>query len=363
MKLFKPGGGRSFRTAEEASLDPHANKSLSVRRRELVKATFGVALGGLAFSSVTTARARIPDTGISRGAEASTENLKPDGIHLLITNSGPPQSDPFSGGAGCAILIKGRILQFNLGRGAVDKLMLTGIDPCQMEELYFTRIHYDYVSDYRHYFHRLSSCEHKEVRVFGPPGTKEMVDRTARGLQELTQSRSPNHTEVCRGAVCKVTELAGGIVGQKGLYDVTATRVHHADGGISLAYRIDSQDGSIAIGTGAEHPETIIELAAGVDILLYECTNRMVETTSELDSVQISSYGGSAPHASLAKLGQLARAAHVRTLVPCHLPHTARLQAASLDLRPDWYNEGIASIKQSYKGRIVVPEDGMILSL
>ena len=69
-------------------------------------------------------------------------------MQLVITGSGSALPDPLRGGASCAVVIDGTVLQFDCGRRVLENLMLVGINPMKIDHLFFTHMHFDHISDY-----------------------------------------------------------------------------------------------------------------------------------------------------------------------------------------------------------------------
>lgn len=253
-------------------------KNTMIPRRTLLKMSAGTALGavmtGRAGGTAPAHTARIADAG-------ATIDLKRKGLQIAITGSGSALPDPFRGGASCALIVDGRILQFDFGRQVMENLMLMGINPMQLDEVYFTHLHFDHINDYDYYATAtwISGLQ-KDVFVHGPPGTKAMSDAAITGMHKVMydhiramHNRPVRPLNVRAESPFVIKEASGGVIVENDSYKVTCARVPHTVGDvISLGYRIDTPYGSVAISGDTGPSDVMIQLGKDVDVMLHELT-------------------------------------------------------------------------------------------
>lgn len=353
-------------------------KNTMIPRRTLLQLSMGAALGAAMTShagSATSARtARVAD-------RHATVDLKRKGLQIAITGSGSALPDPFRGGASCALIIDGRILQFDFGRQVMENLMLVGINPMQLDEIYFTHLHFDHINDYDYYATAtwISGLQ-KNVFVHGPPGTKAMSDAAITGMHKVMydhiramHNRPVRPLNVRQESPFVIKEVNDGTVVENDSYKVTCARVPHTGGEvISLGYRIDTPYGSVAISGDTGPSDAMIQLGKNVDVMLHELTLPDYGMTTGGSFSQEHVHTGKNPgHTSPTKLGELAAKANVKTLVPYHLPPYGSVPAA-VDMSSLYYGSEAdatvwaqfeAAIKKNFSGKVVLAQDRMILTL
>ena len=158
-------------------------RTTGIPRRTLLQMSLGAALGALTTADAGAAEA----VKTARVADANaTVDLNRKGLQIAITGSGSALPDPFRGGASCALVIDGKVLQFDFGRQVMENLMLMGVSPMQIDDIYFTHLHFDHINDYDYYATAtwLSGLQ-KDVHVYGPPGTKFMSDSAITGMHKV----------------------------------------------------------------------------------------------------------------------------------------------------------------------------------
>ena len=144
-------------------------KKFDQTRRELLTALTGGALSGVSAFAMSQARAAT-DNGGSTGLPANAlADLDKKGMQLIITGSGSALPDPLRGGASCAVVVDGTVLQFDCGRRVLENLMLVGINPMKIDHMFFTHLHFDHISDYDYYaITNWIAGRQDTVYVYGP---------------------------------------------------------------------------------------------------------------------------------------------------------------------------------------------------
>lgn len=356
---------------------------IKVPRRALLQMSLGAGLGALAAGG-----ARAADAGkTARVADANaTVDLQRKGLQIAITGSGSALPDPFRGGASCALILDGRILQFDFGRQVMENLMLMGIDPLKIDEIYFTHLHFDHINDYDYYATAawLSGMQ-KDVAVYGPPGTQFMSDSAIKGMHKVMydhiramRNRPVRPLNVREGPPFVIKEVTGGVVVENDSYKVTCARVPHTGGDVvSLGYRIETKYGVVAISGDTAASDVMVELGRNADVMLHELTipDFGMTTGGSFSSAAMHNQdqvgGKAAGHTSPTLLGELAAKANVKMLVPYHLPPYGSVPAA-VEMSSLYYGSDtddsiwaafIAAIKKSYSDKVVLARDRMIMVL
>jgi ribonuclease Z len=354
-----------------------------LRRRALLQMSLGTAAGAVIAGRIDAAdgakTARVADAN-------ATVDLNRKGLQIAITGSGSALPDPFRGGGSAALIIDGKVLQFDFGRQVMENLMLMGVSPMQIDDIYFTHLHFDHINDYDYYATAswLSGLQ-KDVRVYGPPGTKFMSDSAITGMHKVMydhirtmRTRPVRPLNVRAEPPFLIEEISGGLVVENDTYKVTCARVPHTGGDvISLGYRIESQHGVVAISGDTGPSDAMLELGKNVDVLLHELAAPDFGMTtggsfsSEAMHTKDQVAGKANSHSTPTGLGILAAKANVKMLVPYHLPPYGSVPAA-VEMSSLYYGREtdasvwsrfVEAIAKNYSGKVVLAQDRMILTV
>ena len=285
-----------------------------------------------------------------------------DALYLL--SAGTPTPTPSRFGTACVLKLGDEYLMFDCGPAATHKLVKAGLFPTQIDFLFFTHYHFDHNADYPCFLlcrWDQSVGNENILQVYGPPPlariTEQLVgpegafadDWRARVNAPLSQSVYVNRGGVLPRPepVVDVHEVGPGVVVDGERWRVTATHARHVEPWLeSLAYRVDTAEGSIVFAGDTEPCPALDELAQGADVMVVNCWDHQ-ETMDR---------NGEAPgQTGTLDAARMARAAGVRTLI---LTHTGpRLSA------PGGREKGIAEIARTYRGEIIFGEELMRIEL
>lgn len=292
---------------------------------------------------------------------------------LAILGSGSAVPDPERGNPSQAVVVDGATLLFDCGERTTVNLVRAGINPLDVDALFFTHLHWDHISDFGYFALSSWNCgRRRELPVFGPPGTAAMVEASLFGVHRAD-------VEFLRGYVRElpphvverpsdeppfaVEEIdVGWSWEHDGVRVLTGAVEHHQRVGMpSVAYRIESAHGVVVL-TGDTAPcESVVELARGADVLVHD--------TAFLDEIIEARQMWS--HSGPTGAGRVAAAAGVGTLVLTHLgPYTsppASVEMASMYYGgargPEVWDEIVARARAEFGGEIVLGRDALVLQV
>jgi ribonuclease Z len=255
-------------------------------------------------------------------------------------------------------------LMFDCGPASTYKLVRAGLFPTKIDYLFFTHHHFDHNVDYPCFLlcrWDQSIGKENRLQVFGPPPTKWITQRLigpngafshdwkARVGAPISQSAHVN-----RGGTLPrpkpsldVSDVGPGRVIEHNHWTVTAAHAHHVEPWLqSLAYRVDSDGGSIVFAGDTAPCEPVSKLAHRADILVVNCWDH--QETMEKNGLARGMTG-------TLDVADMAREAGVKKLILSHTtPHLTR---------PGSREKGIGDIARIYKGEIIFGEELMSLVL
>jgi len=283
---------------------------------------------------------------------------------LYVLGSGTPTPTPERFGTAYVLKIEQDYVMIDCGPATTHKLVKSGLWPAQVGYVFFTHHHFDHNVDYPCFLLcRWDQSVGKEVplQVFGPPPTTELTEKLigpdgAFSYDWKARIAWPpsQNVHVNRGGslprpepVIKVKDIVGGETVQGNRWQVTVSKACHAEPWLtSLAYRFDTELGSIVFAGDTGPCEEVSKLAKGADIFVAHCWDHqeVMDKTGEA--------GGQTGTLDAA---EFAEDASVKTLV---LTHTG------LNIcKPGSREKAIADIAAIYKGQIIFGEEMMILDL
>jgi ribonuclease Z len=252
-------------------------------------------------------------------------------------------------------------------------LVRVGINPLDVDALFFTHLHWDHISDFGYFAMSSWNCgRSRELPIFGPDGVAAMVEASVFGVHRADVEFLRGYIRALPDQVSdrpaaeppfRTHEIDVGWSWECGGIRVgTGAVEHHQRIGLpSLAYRVESDYGVVVI-TGDTAPcESVVELARGANILVHD--------TAFLEEIieERAMWSHSGPRGA----GRVAAAAGVDTLVLTHLgPYTSA--APSVAMAEMYYggarDEGIwdeivARAREHFDGEVILGRDGLLLEV
>jgi ribonuclease Z len=278
-------------------------------------------------------------------------------VEITVLGAGVTTPTPTRFGSSHAVSVGGDTLLFDCGPATTYRLAKAGINVADVDHLFFTHHHYDHDADFACFVlcRWDISAGRKPLRVFGPQPTKEISERLLGGagpyafdLRARLNHPASLRKYQSRGGVLPrrppeldVVDAVPGVVCSGDGWSVTAAVAQHAQPWLdSLAYRIDSTEGSVVMTGDTEPCRSVVDLARDADVLVCECQEE--EALMIADGV---AEGSSGP----TRAAEMARDAAVRKLVLVHVgPRLAGRAPMEKALR---------DIKAIFSGEVIVGEE------
>lgn len=269
-------------------------------------------------------------------------------MRIVILGSGSPRPDLTRSQPSVYLEENGFSCLIDCGDGTVQQLLRHGVDIAQVTAILFTHLHSDHTLGYGQFLLGGWSLGRRTLAVFGPPATQSFhqawldtlyapdvsyrlaIGRTGRGLTEDVVIReAQGHGQFTLGP-----------------FRITHLPVVHSIA--TFAYRIESEDGDIAVISGdTAYYEPLADMARGSHLLIHEAClaptplyDPGLDKPGEVSWRELTRY-----HSTPEEAGRIARQAGVAQLILTHfLPH--------VDVTAT-----ITRCRESYAGPLAVAED------
>ena len=277
-------------------------------------------------------------------------------IHVL--GAGTPTPTPTRFGSAYAVEVGGELIMVDCGPAATHKLVKAGLWPTDVDYLFFTHHHFDHDIDYPCFLlcrWDQSIGEENQLQVFGPAPTEKLTEgiigkdglfahdwkaRVGHPLSQLVfQNRGGTLPRTPPDVLAR--DVGPGKVYSGKDWEVTAAPADHVQPYLdSLAYRIDSSEGS-AVFTGDTEPcQPVVDLAKDADVMVCMCW----------DDQEVMEANGEA-HRQCGTTGaaRMAQEAGVKKLVLVHIgPNLAGHGPME---------KGLGDIRSIYDGEVVFSDE------
>lgn len=274
-------------------------------------------------------------------------------MKVVLLGTGSPLPDPRRAGPCTLVQAGAQNVMVDCGRGALMRLLAAGVLPGMIDHLLLTHLHSDHLTDVNDLVTTrwIMMPEHRPLHVWGPPGTRAMIDALLAMLGPDQSYRLAHHDDLREQGPLQVevTELGdGGRVDVDGL-DISVHATDHRPVEPSIGFRIGHQGKVAAIAGDTVPCPGLDDLCRDADIYvqtvirpdLVESLAAIVPTGQRF--LDILDY-----HSSVEQAGQTAARNRVRSLVLTHCVPA---------VQPGQEDEWRALAARHFSGTVIVGPD------
>jgi ribonuclease BN (tRNA processing enzyme) len=278
-------------------------------------------------------------------------------LRLTVLGSGGPTPTPDRFGSSYVLQLGDERIMVDCGPATTHKLVKAGLWPTDIDYLFFTHHHFDHDVDYPCFL--LTRWDQdigqaSQLQVFGPAPTQKLThdlisEEGAFAHDWKARINAPlSHLVFTRrGGVLPrkppdpaVRDVGPGRVHSGKDWEITAAPAEHVEPWLdSLAYRLDSPEGSIVFTGDTQPCQSVIDLSQGADVMVCMC--------NDLQEVM----GCSGPQDA----AEMAQQAGVKKLVMVHIGKALSGHGPM--------EEGIGLVKKTFDGQVFFTEELMTLDL
>ncbi len=198
---------------------------------------------------------------------------------VVLGSGGGPPADTQRYGPSILVEADGEKLLFDCGRAAVIRLAEAGVRQQQIDKIFLTHLHSDHILSVPDILLTgWTSGRKTPLRVWGPSGTKEMMDNMLKAFDfDIHMRRDVDEKFSKEGIMVSATDIQQGVVYEHNGVKVTAFLVDHGPVQPAFGYRVDAGGHSVAISGDTRFSENLIKYATGVDVLIHEVSTLTVQ--------------------------------------------------------------------------------------
>ncbi len=276
---------------------------------------------------------------------------------VTLTGTGTPTPRPDRAGAGVLVDSGGLYLQLDAGRATAMRLARLRVTAGMLDAVFLTHHHSDHLqglddlafSRWVNAVLEAEPPEHIPLPLVAPDGPlrpllESLLDPWESDFQVRRQDMDTEFSPALEPTFFRPQDEPH-VVWQRGSLSVTAAVVRHAPVVPAIAYRVDSEDGSVVFSGDTKPCEEMRRLSAGADVLVHEAmlSDALLGTPRE----RVMHY-----HSDSEAVGAIAAGAGVTTLMLTHLIPP-----------PEVIDDGVRRYEESvrrggFEGELVVGEDG-----
>lgn len=280
---------------------------------------------------------------------------------ITVLGAGTPTPTPTRYGSAYVLEIGAERMMIDCGPAATHKLVKAGMWPTAIDYLFFTHHHFDHDVDYPCFLlTRWDQSIGKEntLRVFGPTLTERLTHRIlderdgafAHDWRARVNHPASQRVYVNRGGELPrmppkvdAKDIDAGKIFSGSSWEITGADAVHVQPYLdSLAYRVDSDEGSMVFTGDTEPCGSVVELARDADVMLSMCWDEEEHMLEQGEQ-----------HGATGTMGaaRMAQEAGVKRLVLVHVgPYLA--QHPTME-------KGIGDAKKIYDGELVFSDELM----
>ena len=249
---------------------------------------------------------------------------------ITITILGAGTAIPSIGYSPAAVLMQSESVTalFDMGPGALQRLLEAGVNYRSLQTLFFTHLHPDHTLDLVTFLQATDS-------IPAPGRVLPLSITGCKGIESFYKSLLKCFPGIAPRTYPLQFREVGASQFKLGQLTISSTLTGHTPN--SVAYRVDSPDGSFVYTGDAIESESLSLFCQGVDLLICECSFPQGVLPSD--------------HMNAESVGRLANQAHTGKLIATHFYP----QALKVDL--------LLQIGQYYSGPVLLAKDGMKIKL
>lgn len=268
-------------------------------------------------------------------------------VEVTLLGTGGPIPHPERAGPATLLRAGDATILVDCGRGVVMRLTAAGTMPIGLSAVLLTHLHSDHITDLNDLVTTqwIMTFAPTPLRVFGPPGTRQVVDAVFEMLAHDRRYRHDHHADLQHPPLVEVTEVVPGDAFDVGPAHVVVHETDHRPVAPTVGYRVEHGGAAVAIGGDGVPCPGLDGLCAGADVYVQTVIrDDLVLAVPNQRFRDVCDY-----HSTVEQAASTAARAGVRTLVLTHLVPAP----GSAEEVEEWRRRAAAA----FGGEVVVGDD------
>jgi ribonuclease Z len=238
-------------------------------------------------------------------------------MKVTVLGSGSPLPDPHRAGPSTLVRTSAGDLLFDCGRGVLMRAAAAASGAGALRAVFVTHLHSDHITDLNDIvtMRWATSFTPNPLVVFGPAGTRALVEATEAMLEPDIGYRLAHHDDLTWRPASTVTEVEDGVILETDGVRVTAAPTDHAPVRPTVGFRVE-EHGTVVVIAGDTVPCAGLDrLSDGAHVLVHTVVRRdLIEQIGLPRLTDVLDY-----HSSVEDAARTAARNGVATLVLTHL--------------------------------------------
>jgi len=282
---------------------------------------------------------------------APARSSAPQATRVVVLGTGTPNADPERSGPAVAIVVGNAAYLVDAGPGVVRRAAQAARDDSipalqapRLRRVFLTHLHSDHTVGLPDLLLSPWVLGRTEpIEVFGPRGTRRMVDLLEQAYSEDVQIRlNGGEPSNKTGYAANAHDVGAGVIYRDSNVTITAFKVAHGKWDWAFGYRFATRDRVVVVSGDTSPTEAVVEACNGCDVLVHEVYSAERFRTRTPDWQRYHA----AYHTSTEQLADIATRARPKLLVLYHQLY--------------WGDDDAALIRQvraKYRGNVVSARD------
>ncbi len=273
-------------------------------------------------------------------------------MEIVLTGTGSPLPDPNRAGPSTLVKAGDTHILVDAGRGVVMRMAGAGSLPAFLSGVLITHLHSDHVCALNDVVttHWVMTQGNVPLRIFGPIGIAQFVERQVAALEPDVGYRIDHHDVLTEPPNLDVTELNPGDTFTIGDVSVTTAATEHSPVKPTIGFRLEHDGATAALVGDTIACDGVDALAAEADAYVQTVIRRDLVEAIPNDMIQdILDY-----HSGVVDAARTAARVKAKRLVLTHMVPAPN---------PDQYDEWRALAAEHYDGEIVIGDDLTTVSI
>ena len=266
-------------------------------------------------------------------------------LTVVLLGTGSPLPDPNRAGPSSLLRGEGVTLLIDAGRGVVMRLAGANVIPTMLDAVLLTHLHSDHICDLNDVITTrwVMSIEPTPLKIYGPPGTNDVVIALLAMLEPDISYRLAHHDDLTAGPVVEVYEVHPGDRFAVGSVTVTVDATDHRPVTPTVAFRVALEETSVVFAGDGVPCATLDNLVRGATAYIQTAIREdLVVLVPRARFQDILDY-----HSSVAQAADTAQRGGVGTLILTHY-----VPAPPLGTYDEW-----RALASAFSGVLVLGDD------